>query len=165
MPNQKSVYGHVSQKPADVRRNYGTTGRFLMILVVFYCVGCGSTDYTFAPVTGRITLDGEPVPNARITFEPLADEEGGRPGPWSVAAADENGHFTMNTAGGPAGAVVGSHRERISTRVESEDGTSDLVPEAIPAKYNENSELMFEVEEGGDDKVHFDLQSTTGSNN
>lgn len=146
-----------SEKSSDFTSQWDIVHRCLLILVVACVSGCGSSEYSFAPVAGRVTLDGEPVANARITFEPLADETRERPGPWSVAAADAQGNFTMNTAGGLGGAVVGRHRVRISTRVENEDGTSDLVPEMIPAMYNEESELIFEVKPGGDNSVHFPL--------
>lgn len=140
-------------------RSVGSHQRRQWLLLLMLCLGCGTSEYTFAPVAGRVTLDGEPVPNARITFEPLAEVEGEKPGPWSVAAADAQGHFTMNTAGGPSGAVVGRHLVRISTRVEAEDGVTDVVPESIPAIYNDESELIYEVKPEGDEDVHFALQT------
>ena len=130
-----------------------------VIAAVVGLSGCGTPEYPFAPVAGQVTLDGAPVPNARMTFEPLADSSRKKPGPWSVAAADSDGRFTMNTVDGTSGAVVGRHRVRISTRVENEDGTAELVPEIVPTIYNEQSELIFEVKPDGHADVHFDLQT------
>src|SRR4051812_43631275 len=59
------------------------------VLLVMSFAGCGKTDAELAPVTGRITLDGRPLANADIVFQP----EGSKPP--SAGRADANGRYEL----------------------------------------------------------------------
>jgi hypothetical protein len=68
-------------------------------------LGC-SSQYSFGPVEGRITRDGQPLSNFQVVFFP----QGPNSGPRSTGFTDEDGHYRLQTDTGIAGAVVGPHR-------------------------------------------------------
>jgi hypothetical protein len=130
--------------------------------------GCGGK-MKFVPVSGRVTMGGQPLANVRVQFQPV---EGENPGPCSVGDTDSDGRFTLKVSSqqwSGNGAVVGRHRVSIGTILPGEGqvatdasvGTEDGAPlagkELIPPKYNQNSELYFEVPKGGTDQADFDL--------
>ncbi|WP_207396765.1 hypothetical protein [Bremerella alba] len=81
------------------------------ILATFaLCVGCSGGDGTARNrVSGTVTLDGQPIPNGMITFEP--DFNKGHTGPQGIARI-RDGRFDTNTEGG-RGIIGGPHRVRI----------------------------------------------------
>jgi hypothetical protein len=66
--------------------------------------GCGGPK--IAPVRGRVTVNGQPVPDGKIRFIP----EHGRPAIGSIAA---DGTYTLTTNKPGDGALVGTHRVSI----------------------------------------------------
>jgi hypothetical protein len=57
---------------------------------------------TLYAVKGKVTLDGDPVANATVTFQPES-------GPVATGVTNANGEFTLKT-GTQVGAVAGTHR-------------------------------------------------------
>lgn len=120
------------------------------------------------PVSGVVTLDGKPLANAVVAFNPAAmPGKIEAPGPGSMAVTDEHGHFELKiigTDGKSIGAVVGEHRVRIST-ADLKSGDSDAAAasqepkERVPAKYNRNSELKFTVPASGTSEANFTLHT------
>jgi hypothetical protein len=125
--------------------------------------GC-STSKT-APVSGRITLDGQPLADAHITFQPVGNSDQSSPGMGSYARADSTGAYTLRLVeSNQPGAVVGQHRVEINLRNDSSDdgdrrGKSPAAKIAIPAKYNRQSELTIEITAAGKTDANFDLSS------
>jgi hypothetical protein len=101
-------------------------------------------------------MDGKPLSDATVVFVP----ENGRP---SGATTDEDGNYVLNFAGGRKGAIPGTCSVRVLTmRDAGQDENGDSVPgrpETVPARYNAESELTFEVEPGKDNVANFDLKS------
>lgn len=66
--------------------------------------GCGGAPEgpTLYPVKGKVTLEGQPVPNATVMFQPSS-------GPVATGVTDANGEFTLKT-GAQEGAVAGTHQ-------------------------------------------------------
>jgi hypothetical protein len=138
-------------------------------------VGCSSDKPKMAKVSGVVTLDGKPLPHAFVSFQPMAQSEGSASaGPGSVGKTDEQGRFKLYTDRYGEGAVVGTHRVRITIvpghgRVEQETnalGTPDNAPGAgakgqeldpIPLDWNERSKVDFEVTAAGTDKANFEI--------
>jgi len=83
-----------------------TIGLFLSGLLF---TGCGD-GYKVVPVSGTVTMDGNPEAGVNIIFSPLALEDNPAPGPFSTAITDENGKFVLETRYGNPGAIVGPHR-------------------------------------------------------
>ncbi len=119
---------------------------YIVILLACFA-GCGKTGPEVAPVTGRITLDGKPLENADILFQP----DGSKPP--SAGRSDASGHYELAYKRGVMGGMVGSNTVRITI-------SPDVVanPPNIPARYNSESELTKEVKPG-QNEFNFDLTS------
>ncbi|MDR3638002.1 MAG: hypothetical protein P4L84_29620 [Isosphaeraceae bacterium] len=166
----------------------------LMLAVVSpgWLAGCGSENFTLAPTSGRVTVDGQPVAGLRIAFEPIGSSERPAPGPEAIGVTDGEGRFTLSTMSESPrqGAVVGKCRVRIWTLPSNQEDAlfDDQNPaynpveeikvlkqrirsggrsktkvnrptHALPLRYNDNTELSFEVPHGGTDKADFQLSS------
>lgn len=124
--------------------------------------GCGSgSDYELAPVSGRVTLDGRPVSGARVSFEPVGTGSELDLGPGSFAKTDGEGRYTLETVDRHPGALVGEHRVRISTFEMARDMSKShtVREEQVPAQYNSQSDLTFDVPSKGTDAADFKLES------
>ncbi len=71
--------------------------------------GCSDTEYSLAPVSGKVTLDGKPVDGIRLVFSPMANETNTDPGPWSTGVTNSDGEYTLETRHKKTGAAVGKH--------------------------------------------------------
>jgi hypothetical protein len=122
--------------------------------LVVMLAGCGGGGGPpLGTVSGFVSLDGEPLKEATVTFAPAS----GRP---SQGMTDGEGRFTLDYTPGRPGAVIGEHRVRISTEgyVQRPDGTVEERKERVPAAYNARSTLTATVQAGGND-CSFDLRS------
>lgn len=131
----------------------------LFILSVSSLVGCAQGTKT-VPVSGVVTLDGKPLPEAHVTFQLATEDKVANAG--SFAFTDANGAYSLRTfEGEQPGAVVGKYRVSINLVTPSFDGDPAKRPPAktLPAKYNRQTELQFDVAAGGTDKANFDLKS------
>ncbi len=139
--------------------------RLILIGVLAALAGC-SGGPKIVPVSGTVTLDGKPLANALVAFNPAAPA--GKieaAGPGSMGVTDEQGRYALKiigTDGKTVGAVVGEHRVRISTSDITSDSGGDVAArrkEQVPAMYNANTTLTFTVPPGGTDAANFDLHS------
>jgi hypothetical protein len=80
---------------------------FLPCLLLICCLGCGKQDAELVPVTGTLTIKGQPAGGIMLRFMPDAVESNN--GPSSSAITDENGQFTLKCDDGRDGAVPGNH--------------------------------------------------------
>jgi len=127
--------------------------------LVAACVGlpgCGGESYPMAPVSGVVTLDGAPLADARIGFEPIQRGEGQNAGPGSYGKTDSRGRFTLTSRDGAPGAVVGENRVWVRT-LERNAAGDIAVEEKVPLRFNNETELVFEVPADGTDDARFDL--------
>jgi hypothetical protein len=149
----------------------------LLYLVLFPALAAGcSGGPKLAPVSGVVTLDGKPYPNAVVSFQPIGGKGNENPGRGSMGLTDANGRFELLYENVQKGAVVGKHNVRISTvpgkgsatPVDSELGSPDgvVLPKGakpdmdydlIPTEWNENSTKTFVVPAGGTDQANFDI--------
>jgi hypothetical protein len=115
-------------------------------------VGCGPSNPQIAPVHGAVTLDGEPVHEARLVFQP---ESAGSP---SYGFTDEKGRYELGYKRGVSGALVGWHTVSIKMDVEIVGRAGEIVVrrQAIPERYNDISELRREVEPGKSNVFNFE---------
>ena len=150
-------------------------GWLLVFPVAF--MGCGGGDLpTTVPVTGTVTLDGNPVEGATVNFMSETENR------LASGTTDASGKFTLQTIVGSQttpGAVVGSHGVAV---LKSESGgqmtedpkammeqmttnpaiTSDYTPKyIIPAKYNNPtmSGIRVEVTQDGPNDITLELSS------
>jgi hypothetical protein len=130
--------------------------RVLAGLALVALAGCGGGR---APVSGVVTLDGQPLADASVSFEP-ADASATDPAGGSYAKTDAAGRYTLKMVKGDGrGAVVGKHVVRISRYESGGDSDAGDGREQVPARYNAGTELTFEVKPGGTDAADFHLES------
>ncbi len=128
-------------------------------------LGCFGGDFQFANVEGKVTLDGEPLANALVRFNPQRSGESALVGPSSSGLTDEEGHYKLKTHEDRSGAVVGSHRVSISTYEtrlvdpENSDRIEVVQKEMVPAKYRSPTELRFDLPPSGANEANFELTS------
>ena len=138
-----------------------------LYLLVVLPLGGGCAGGGAVPVSGRVTLDGQPLAGAHVSFQPLASggSAGASAGSGSYGITGADGTYTLRLADGDRpGAVVGQHRVEINIRNDSDDDTdrhSRPPPQSkrLPARYNLQSDLTFEVPPGGKSDANFDLKS------
>ncbi len=126
----------------------------LMILGTVLLVGCGTSGPQLGTVDGTVTLNGEPLKEAVVSFRPVA---GGRT---AEGITNDKGEFVIEFAAGSQGALLGDHEVRVTTfreRVIADNGRVEDpgVLEKVPSKYNDESELIRTVEPGAN---HFELE-------
>ena len=137
-------------------------GFFCLLSLVFTCVfsGCGGKpSYDLVPVSGRVTLDGQPLANARVNFQPGPGQT--NPGPGSSGVTDAEGRYVLSVTSesDTEGAVPGKHMVTIST-TSNEEAANDAAPAAdrsLPRQAGDGS-LTFEVPSEGTDQANFELK-------
>lgn len=143
------------------RRTYRVVAIASVVAVMTVsAAGCAKRTPALQPVSGKLLLDGSPLPLREIRFEPEAPTAGLGGG----CQSDEDGHFELIALVGGAvrpmkGAVVGAYRVivRDSSPSEKADrpGIASSTPRrvAIPSKYGnfETTPLRVEVTRGEND--------------
>lgn len=129
----------------------------LAILFSVLLTGCpgGSDTPELGSVTGTVTLDKQPLPDATVQFTPSG---GGRP---ASAVTESDGGYELMWSPGNPGATPGKYQVSIttaSTKTDEATGEDVPIPEKVPAKYNAHTELEREVV-AGSNSFNFDLDS------
>jgi hypothetical protein len=133
--------------------NFGQLKIFLLfgISVVFLVttIGCQKNP-AIGKVTGTVTLDGKPLPNASVTFHP--DNSNTIP---SLGGTDPNGKYELFYTDGKTGAIPGQYTVTIST-----GQAWNNIPETVPSQYLDKttSELQFVVKPGNQ-TINIELKS------
>lgn len=133
----------------------------LVLTVSLNVTGCSESGPPRVPVSGRVTVDGEPLAWGAILFIP----ERGTAGP-KAGVEVVNGEFSAERHDGP---VVGKLRVQIRNDRDQEtmkttgDGTANSATEnadskpSIPSRYNRYSQLVIETSTTGENYFEFDL--------
>ena len=117
-------------------------------------MGCGGNS-NLGSVSGKVTLEGQPVPDALVKFTPV---KGGSP---SNARTNSSGEYTLTYTDTEDGAEIGEHTVSISTYRAANpeaDPPTTLVPEKVPAKYNSQTTLKADVKSGSN-TIDFPLKA------
>jgi hypothetical protein len=120
--------------------------------------GCGGPDV--APVSGRITLNGQPLAGAHVTFQPVSPGPNVRPEvAGSVGRTDAAGQYSLRLVEPDrAGALVGEHRVTISTAEATDSDGAVPKGERVPKSWRDGSQ-RFTVPAGGTSAANFELKS------
>src|SRR5262245_26249557 len=118
--------------------------------------GCGDRFDGRVAVSGNVTLEGAPLNDGTITFEPI-DGQGSTSG-----AAIENGEYAIDRK---VGLKPGKYRVMITagdgkTRADDEEaggpgGANIVSVDRIPPEYNERTQQQIEVKAEGPNKFDF----------
>ena len=99
----------------------------LSFLMVFpFILGCpGNKGPKVYPVSGTITMDGQPLPGAKVVFMPTNP---GGPALSATGQTDESGKFTVQTSSGTAagGTTEGEYKVTVRKTRDEWDGHSYL---------------------------------------
>ena len=76
-------------------------------IAILSFAGCG--DSSIAPVSGKVTVAGEPVEGIRLVFSPVPVGDEPAAGPWSSGLTNAAGEYALETRYKDNGAVVGQH--------------------------------------------------------
>ena len=115
-------------------------------------------------VTGVVTLDGKPLPDIRVLFQPQ-NQDPELAGTGSYGLTDNDGKFVLKLSDSDRdGAVVGMHTVILSDKLtegpeESDAGDIGKGPRSrIPYKYNA-SPPTYEVKRGEENQAKIELTS------
>lgn len=86
------------------------TNLFVVLLAATSLTAIGCTGGKYEAVSGKVTANGEPVPNVRLVFTPKVVGDNHNPGPYSMGTTNEDGVFSLKTRNSEAGAVAGPHK-------------------------------------------------------
>src|SRR5215475_6378238 len=92
-----------------------------LILVLVTFAGCGGSKADVAPVHGRVTLDGQPLPDASVTFHSEGHSSSG-------GKTDKDGNYELVYKRGMMGAPIGTNTVSIL-----EDTLVTHRPQRVPA--------------------------------
>ena len=109
---------------------------FVVLTVAMLSFACRQRGPQLGEVQGTVTLDGRPLVQATVIFEPKAG------GHASKAITDASGRYQLVYLRDTTGALVGSHIVKVITASE------DNPKERIPARYNKQSTLIADVVSG-----------------
>ena len=135
--------------------------RAMLFFAIFLAAGCGGPK--IAPVSGKVTMDGKPLANANVNFQPIG-QGNVHPGPGSHSKADKNGEYTLEYIEGGQGALVSKHRVEISAiaddgKGDPEDNRRRAAPDRVPPQFNVKSQLTCDAPPGGKNDANFALTS------
>jgi hypothetical protein len=148
-------------------RLYCTAAIFLSLGLSQPGCGEGGDALPREPVTGRVTLDGQPLDGGSISFSPA---DPGQANSVSVGARIAAGSYSMRRADGP---TPGKYRVAILGDEEATAPPTDEAPgpmpkrsarqpvkeSKVPGKYNTKSTLTADVKAGESNTFDFDLKT------
>lgn len=128
--------------------------RSLLILITAVFIGCGPKGPDLAPVTGRVTLDGQPLTHGHVGTLPVA-------GRGARGNIQPDGSFELHTYADNDGARVGKHKVGVAVY----DASGPRGPESeygkllVPRHYTnpESSGLTIDVTPDGLEGVELKL--------
>lgn len=126
------------------------------LIALALLIGCGTENKLGRQgISGTVTLDGVPIANGTIRFEPLA--ENGVASGTTIA----QGKYDISAA---RGLPPGEYVVRISSAGETAapeplpGDSSKLAEELVPEKFNTNSELKVTIKKGSNETQDFSLK-------
>jgi hypothetical protein len=152
-----------SRPPSAVQLLTGIL-RSEIILLLLLAVGCGPSDgLDRQPISGTVTLNGQPLVEGAILLEPATNAS-----MTAVGATIRRGAFTIARELGP---MPGRYRVRIYSRSETQaapakgqtERTRRPMVERLPDVYNSRTELHADVTAGGANRFRFELHDGPAS--
>ena len=139
--------------------------RYILAALAAFAAGCGGGDgYPRVPVSGTVTLDGQPLATGTITFEPkqpLPTQAGGKvvAGKFEIPkeAGPVPGEYAVAIFGGPVDPKAAAEFD--GGAISRTDPRYEKLREVVPAKFNSSTTLSAQVRAGEPNSFQFDLRS------
>lgn len=136
----------------------------LLALTTLNAIGCGKTRRALAPVTGKVSYQGQPLRFGTVIFQPES-------GQYATGVIQPDGTFQMTTRGEGDGVAVGKNMVRIvclegqdpaknsAAQKKGSRGEAGLGRTLIPEKYSscDTSGLVVDVRPGVNEPVVLEL--------
>ena len=130
--------------------------------------GCGAKNpgVPLAPVSGIVTVNGEPLTNAVVEFNPKEPVVLRKPNSTdkqklasggSIGVTDSKGKYTLRYSNDHQGAIVGEHRIKVSPHIFDPSDVAFLKEKGPLYQKIRRTELNFTVEPG---KKSYDIELT-----
>jgi hypothetical protein len=124
-------------------------GRVAVLAVALFVLLAGCSNNRMAQVTGTVSLDGQPIDKGSISFIP-ADGKGATAG-----SEIKDGKYNVSKVS-PGTMLVQIRYAKVSGTKKLYDApgskTRDTYTEVLPKKYNDDTELRFDVQPGRNEK-------------
>jgi hypothetical protein len=131
-----------------------------LVVAVLGCVGgCnGGPVHEFAPVEGRVTLNGEPLRGVIVKFYP--ESESTTQLPVATGTTDDNGAFQLSLSEKQPGALVGLNVAVVRWPARDRAAPPPVPDVPIPLKYTDltANPLRFEVKAGPGQTINLVLE-------
>jgi len=145
-------------------KNYSRHTLLLTTILMLSIVGCDSPEYQLAPVSGQVTMGEQPIVDAQITFQPIADTANGKisVGPGSYGRTDSEGRYRLKTVDDDrSGAVVGQHSVVITKGQDNVGLDTDIstpTESGLPSQAADGS-LEITIEPDGTETADFRFEA------
>jgi hypothetical protein len=132
------------------------------IVALLVSAGCGGPKLEFTEVTGKVTLDDQPLCGVLVRFYPLS--ESAEQLPYATGMTDAAGVYRLTARSGEAGALVGRHRVVVHwpsrDLLEAEGRRLPDANQRIPLPYTvvTQSPLEYEVKASGPQTIDLPLR-------
>lgn len=124
--------------------------RCVFVLGLVVVTGCGGSSE--ANVSGEVKVDGQPLQDGLIRFEPADGKPGGTDAPIKA------GKYTAKVPVGEMKVIVRGNKVVGKYRPMPESPEIEKVEELVAEKYNNKTELRYTVASGSQEK-NFDVTS------
>ena len=132
-------------------------------LIACWLAGCGKKG-DIVPVSGRVTLDGQPLADVAINFGPLT---GGMEGAYAAyGKTDASGRYTLRLVDdNRIGATVGKNRVTLNENTPGgpSDGAAPRVQFKLPPTARDGT-MQYDVPPGGTSAADFEFGKTGRAN-
>tara|TARA_R110002095_G_scaffold78862_8_gene67816 strand:- start:2045 stop:2434 length:390 start_codon:yes stop_codon:yes gene_type:complete len=125
------------------------------------CFGDSVEHIERAAVSGTVTYDGERLPEGSIQFVPDVDASGKRVRGKAVQALISNGRYSLAADQGPTvcpNKILINASQKTGKFQELDGEKIEIHKQYLPAKYNSESTLRYEVK-SGENTANFSLES------
>lgn len=135
--------------------------RGLLILIAVCLIGCSDGRLALAPVSGRVTVAGKPLPAGRIIFQPEA-------GRGSFGRIEDGQILDVMTYVPGDGVPIGRQRVAIVPEIDEQVAMTDpyayarsMRASSIPSRFHQtsSSQLVADIMPGQKNELQFDLPS------
>jgi hypothetical protein len=123
-----------------------------LLLLCLIALGCGKSGPKTVSVSGKVTMDDQPLANATVSFIPADGKD--ITAKEAVGQTDAQGNYSLKLNQSQAsGAAPGEYKVSISL-IERGASLTNVVPE----EYNKKTKLTFTVPDAGTKEANFPLK-------